>query len=133
MIHAYMTAGSAAEFSITMEHGYIEPTLGEAKTLMPFQLIFCPKMYGKVLQGMLVVDTLDSQYIFDVVGKTPEYVPPVIKSSPLGQTLQQESLKATEVRKSNRRNVIRENIENAKRTKPRIVSPSQQGTRPSFK
>ena len=139
--HAYLAAGSATEFQITMDHGFIEPTLSDS-TEMPFQLIFSPKMYGKILKGLLVVDTLDSQYIFDVIGKTPEYVPPVVRTGHVltSTTVSTESKKSlSALRKSEpvpisttkRRNIIKENIENAKRTRPRIVSPSALAVKPA--
>lgn len=122
--HSYMVQGSASEFTLTADHGFIEPSIGD-KTDMPFQIIFAPKMYGKVLQGLLVVDTLDSQYIFEVVGKTPEYIPPVIKfGNKLGELKpeEEEQIRAkTAMRAKKKTNFIKENIENAKHA--RIVSP----------
>lgn len=132
--HSYMVQGSACEFTLTADHGYIEAGVGD-HTDMPFQIIFAPKMYGKVLQGLLVVDTIDSQYIFEVVGKTPEYVPPVIKSgSRLGEIKpeEEEAIRAkTALRAKKKPNYIRENIEAAKHAK--IVSPHTPNLKLSFK
>jgi hypothetical protein len=79
--HAYFVQGSASEFSVDQEHGFLEPSLGEQMEL-PSSIVFEPKMYGKVLKGLFIVDTLESQFLFEVIGKTPEYVPPVVKASP---------------------------------------------------
>jgi hypothetical protein len=114
--HAYFVQGSAAEFSVDREHGYIEPSVADS-TELPALVVFEPKMYGKFLKGMLVVDTLEAQYLFDVVGKTPEYVPPVVTgdATRIGLRLpgedEQSVVPAVTKRK---RNIIRDNIENAK-------------------
>jgi hypothetical protein len=75
--HAYFAAGSACEFSLSAAHGMLEPSLAASPEL-PIDVVFAPKMYGKLLKALLVVDALESQFLFDVVGKTPEYVPPVV-------------------------------------------------------
>jgi len=77
--HAYFATGSAAEFSVSPSHGMINPSTNP-ETEMPIEIVFAPKMYGKILKGLLVIDTLDSQFLYDIVGKTPEYVPPVVES-----------------------------------------------------
>jgi hypothetical protein len=75
--HVYFAAGSASEFSLSSSHGMIEPSFAGA-TELPVDLLFSPKMYGKLLKALLVVDTMESQFLFDIVGKTPDYVPPVV-------------------------------------------------------
>jgi hypothetical protein len=109
--HAYFVSGSASEFSVKPSHGMIEPSL-IASTELPFDVLFAPKMYGKVLKGLMVVDTLDAQYLFDVFGKTPEYVPPVVTKAPLQGDLIPLTGSASDLKK--RRNVVRENIESIK-------------------
>jgi hypothetical protein len=120
--HAYFVAGSAVEFNIDQTHGFIEPGFG-GQTELPSSIIFEPKMYGKVLKGLLVVDTLETQFLFDVIGKTPEYVPPVAEADSirLGITSPPETKRAqTAVRK--KRNIIKDNIENARIAKPHLPS-----------
>jgi hypothetical protein len=56
----------------------IEPTLRPQIELL-VEVMFGPKMYGKLQKGLLIVDTADRQFVFEVIGKTPEYVPPVIQ------------------------------------------------------
>jgi len=114
---AYFAPRSASEFSVTPDHGMIEPTLlGVAE--IPVDVVFAPKMYGKVLKGLLVVDTIDSQFLFDVVGKTPEYVPPVPKAlEPLKEARPVPQASPEPPRR--KRNVIRDNIENCHIVKPR--------------
>jgi hypothetical protein len=84
--HAYFTAGSASEFSLSAAHGMIEPSLSGLPEL-PVDLLFSPKMYGKLLKALLVIDTVDSQFLFDIVGKTPDYVPPVVTRSMFDRSL----------------------------------------------
>jgi hypothetical protein len=117
--HAYFASGSASEFSVSPSHGMIEPTF-LAPTELPMEVVFAPKMYGKVLKGMLVVDTLDAQYLFDVLGKTPEYVPPVVtRVTKEIEVARREDAQSKMEAARRRRNIIRENIENAKIVKPR--------------
>jgi hypothetical protein len=69
-------------------------------------------MYGKVLKGTLLVDTTDAQYLFDVLGKTPEYVPPVItKASSIIYEHAAEETAKKEATVKKKRNIIRDNIE----------------------
>jgi hypothetical protein len=75
--HAYFTSSSANEFSVSAKHGLIEPVIG-SETELPLEIYFTPKVYGKVFKGMLVIDTIESQFIFDVVGRTPDYVRPEV-------------------------------------------------------
>lgn len=77
--HAYFATGSATEFSVTPSHGLAVPGTPE----LPVEISFSPKTYGKLLKGMFVVDMIDAQYIYDVVGKMPDYVPPVVAQSSL--------------------------------------------------
>lgn len=108
--HVYFAAGSASEFTLSAAHGIIDPVSPE----LPVDVLFAPKMYGKLLKGLLVVDTLDSQFLFEVVGKTPEYVPPVVVRSAL------EAPVDIREKPKRKRNIIRENIDSVKITKPRI-------------
>ena len=117
--HAYFASGSASEFSLTSEHGMIEPFPSSNTTILPVEILFTPKMYGKIFKALLVVDTLDSQFLFDVVGKIPEYVPPVIKGKGKIDTTRDEEIRRT-LPKKKKRNIIKENIESVKITKPRI-------------
>jgi hypothetical protein len=105
--HIYFAAGSGSEFSLSASHGMIEPSLSQIVEL-PVEILFAPKMYGKLQKGLLVVDTMDSQFLFDVVGKTPDYVPPVVAKGMLEQPGE------TTERPIRKRNAIRENIENVR-------------------
>jgi hypothetical protein len=121
--HAYFVSGSASEFSVSPSHGMIEPTLLPT-TEVPIDVVFAPKMYGKVLKGMLVIDTVDAQWLFDIFGKTPEYVPPVVtRPRELAEWSQPQM--ALENKQNKRHNIVRENIENAKRGKIRASSVAQ--------
>jgi hypothetical protein len=121
--HAYFMQGSASEFSVDAQHGFIEPAI-RGDTELPMMVVFEPKMYGKVLKGVLIVDTLEAQWLFDVVGKTPEYLPPIAQADP-SRLLVPDALepKRAQTALVKKRNVIRDNIENAKIAKPKPVSP----------
>jgi hypothetical protein len=111
---ARFAPGSAVELRIEPEEGLI-PISFDERTELPFDLVFAPKMYGKVLKGVLIVDTTDSQYLFDVVGKTPDYVPPDLtgKRTGLIDYSCPEVAKSTDIQKR-KRNIIKENIERVK-------------------
>lgn len=117
--HAYMIAGSASEFSAVPEHGFIEPGPGPG-TETPIKIVFAPKMYGKVLRGVLVIDTLDAQFLYDVVGKTPEYVPPTVTSGSRLMQLQttRQSMPSGDTKKRPESKLLRYS------QKPRIISPN---------
>jgi hypothetical protein len=91
----------------------IQPSLTNVVEL-PIDILFSPKMYGKLLKGILVVDTLDSQFLFEIVGKTPDYVPPVVTKSSLEMVVESPE------KPRPKRNVIRDNIESVKIAKPRL-------------
>lgn len=124
--HAYFISGSANELTVSSEHGMIKPSIQPIPEL-PLEVIFAPKMYGKVFKGVLVIDTMESQYLFDVCGKTPEYVPPVIVTAK--QSNSDDFLNPPPVRKNKaqsslempkKRNFIRENIAMSRIVKPRV-------------
>jgi hypothetical protein len=103
--HAYFASGSANEFMVRPDQGFIESALDEVREF-PFDVIFKPKIYGTVMKGLLVVDTPEVQYLYDVVGKIPEYVPPVIATA----RLDTNRGGASEIMTVRRRNIIRDNI-----------------------
>lgn len=124
--HAYFVNGSALELSVQPEHGIIQPSFAmtESWTELPLSIVFAPKMYGKVLKGLLIIDTANSQFIFEVEGKTPEYVPPIIQNgsshSRLDNLIKPEDIQRMQP-KRDKRKIYKENIEFAK--KPKITSP----------
>jgi hypothetical protein len=122
--HAYFVQGSAQEFTVTPEHGFIEPPIdsGESNQIpLPVTVVFAPQMYGKVLKGLLVIDTTENQFLFEVFGKTPDYVPPTLVSGTgLGNQLSPE--KAERMTPKKKRNIVKENIETAKIARP-LPSP----------
>jgi hypothetical protein len=120
--HAYFVQGSAQEFRIEPEHGFIEPGVEVESIVLPAVIVFAPKMYGKVLKGILVVDTVENQWLFEVCGKTPDYVPPVVAAGGAAARLENQlSPEKTErMQRKKRRNVIKENMENAKIARPTL-------------
>ncbi|KAH0785187.1 hypothetical protein GPJ56_010830 [Histomonas meleagridis] len=112
--HAYFVQGSAAELSVQPEKGIIEPTPdGNETTELPITVVFAPKMYGKLLKGLLVIDTLDSQNIINVIGKNPEYVPPVVKTG-IWKLEMKNELAQNGLTNKKKRNIVKENIESVR-------------------
>ena len=119
--HAYFACGSAAEFSVTRSEGYIEATLDETVEL-PFQVVYAPKMYGKVMKGLLVVDTLDVQWTYEYSGKMPDYIPPVIeRSGRIDVSTPESVVHWNEIKSARKKNVVKENIDSARITRPRTA------------
>jgi hypothetical protein len=122
--HAYFVQGSAQEFTVMPEHGFIEPPIdaGESdQILLPVTVVFAPQMYGKVLKGLLVIDTIENQFLFEVFRKTPDCVPPTIPSgTELGNLLSADD--TGRMKKKKKRNIVKENIESAKSARP-LPSP----------
>ena len=115
--HAYFMQGSATELSLSKSDGIIEPTQTDT-TEMPFQIMFLPKTYGKLVRGTLIIDTEEAEYVFDVYGKMPDYLPPQIKKACI-DTSMPESARLRDAQTLKKRNVIKDNIGKAKITKPR--------------
>ena len=122
--HAYFVHGSATEFSVTPEHGFMGPLdPSDGKDELPMTVSFSPKMYGKIFKGLLVVDTLEAQFIFEVEGKTPDYNPPLVEDGSSTQRL--DNVLSSEDRsrmRAKKRNIIKDNIEGAKIARP-VLSP----------
>jgi hypothetical protein len=118
--HAYFVQGSATEFTVSPPNGFIDLTSvfpGSDTIELPITVVFAPKMYGKVLKGILAVDTVECQFLFEVYGKTPAYFRPVVKKGTLDNVLSAEDAERMQPKK---RNVIKENIESAKIAKPTL-------------
>lgn len=112
--HVYFAVGSSTEFSVSPSQGYIEPSLEETRQL-PFDVIFCPQVYGKLLRGLLVIDMLEQQILVEVFGKVPDYVPPVIKTGRIDTTMPASARRFAEARcEMKKRNIIKENIESVR-------------------
>lgn len=112
---AYFDNGSSYDLSITEEEGIIEESLAQETTFVPTEVIFTPKTYGKLTKGVLIIDTEETQTLIEIIGKMPDYVPPKIATSTYSVPKETKSYKST----NKKRNIIRENIESAKITKPR--------------
>ena len=123
--------GSASELNVEPKKGTILPSFSQP-TELPITILFAPKMYGKILKGVLIVDTQEAQYLFDVIGKTPEYAPPDVSnmSARINNQLPEDVQKFHEMQKKKHRNIIRDNIENVKTarrvpitTNSKVVNP----------
>ena len=119
--HAYFAPGSATEFSVTSPKGFIEQSLRD-EIQLPFDVVFKPRMYGKVLNGLLVVDTLEAQYLYEFIGRIPDYVPPLIKwSGRVDNKTPDSVLHWKEICTTRKRNIIKDNIESVKIARPKTT------------
>lgn len=121
--HAYLLPGSASEFSVSPDKGFLESIGSEDNTELPVDIVFAPKMYGKILKAVFVVDTMEDQFVYNIVGKTPDYVPPVITKASQMMTGELDKMgidKPKEDKK--RRNIILENISDASKIKKPQIS-----------
>jgi hypothetical protein len=128
LCHAYFAPGSAGEFSVSDSTSWIEPSLSE-KCELPFTVVYAPTTYGKIMKGLLVVDTREAQWTFEFIGKTPDYVPPVIEKSGRIDISPPAGIKMWgEMRSAKKRNIVRDNIEFVKLARPRTTC----GARPAL-
>ncbi|OHT01690.1 hypothetical protein TRFO_31385 [Tritrichomonas foetus] len=125
---AYFVQGSASEFNVSPDHGFMEPSLLE-KNHLPIDVFFKPTTYGKLMKALLVIDTQDTQFLIELNGKVPDYVPPIAPlMGTINATINNSTMRST--RESPRkRNFLKENIEKARMQKP----PSVRRARMPFK
>jgi hypothetical protein len=125
---AYFAQGSASEFTLSASEGFIEPSINQVCQL-PFVVQYAPKMYGKVMKGLLVIDTLEAEWTFELIGKVPDYRPPVIeKSGRIDVSMPASAIKWAEMKAGERkRSVIKQNIESAKFAVPRTSLQNRPG------
>mmetsp|Transcript_18627 Transcript_18627/g.36432 ORF Transcript_18627/g.36432 Transcript_18627/m.36432 type:complete len:3020 (+) Transcript_18627:106-9165(+) len=71
---AFFTPESAMEFKVFPKRGVLEP-LGSVEGTN-FLVSFSPVEYGKPVMGLLVIQTDDMQWSYEVRGTHPRYVPP---------------------------------------------------------
>jgi hypothetical protein len=117
--HAYFAAGSAAEFTVSEEETWIEPSLADLCEL-PFSVLYAPTTYGKVQRGLLVVDTLEAQWTFEFMGKSPDYVPPnILRSGRVDISLPESAKRFAEERMVRKRNIVKEGIDFIRMVRPR--------------
>lgn len=112
--HAYFMQGSANELSISMSDGVLEPNEADIAEL-PFDIMFLPRTYGKLVRGTLIVDTEEAEYVFDIFGKMPDYIPPQITMPAIDTTMPESA--RTRQENTARRN--RDQIGRVKIAKPR--------------
>ena len=113
---AYFLPGYSEDLSLSTEKGVIDASMS-GSTKVPVDVIYSPRVYGKYTKGILVIETKESEFLISITGRIPDYVPPVIKTSSYAKEVQSPDSPPQSPRK--RRNIIKENIENAKIHKPR--------------
>jgi len=77
---ARLTPGSTVEFRVLPSHGVVETSLSHQDEFL-VEVFFKPTSYGKIMRAVLVLDTNDVEYVIEVLGKLPEYVPPFFEHS----------------------------------------------------
>jgi hypothetical protein len=127
---ASLAPGSTPEFRIFPDHGVIEASLSHRNDL-PVDVLFRPTAYGKVMRAVLIIDTMDIEYVIEIIGTLPEYVPPIIEFSGRIMTAMTDSTRISQSARKPRRNIIRENIESVKLSRPQTTRTSRT-PRPPF-
>ncbi|XP_066563692.1 cilia- and flagella-associated protein 47-like [Amia ocellicauda] len=99
---AYFLPGSGQEFEVLPHSGELLP-VGSAGTLITVS--FTPGMYSKKHRAMLVIQTADMQWTYEIRGVQQRYTPPSSQSS---RALSSGPVNAVTVRQ---RNFVRENLQ----------------------
>ncbi|RXM29158.1 Cilia- and flagella-associated protein 47 [Acipenser ruthenus] len=99
---AYFLPGSGSEFEVSPQSGELLP-IHSAGTLITVS--FSPSMYSKKHRATLVIQTGDMQWMYDINGVQPQYIPPTSQSS---RIVSSGVVRATAVQQ---RNFIRENLQ----------------------
>ncbi|OHS94108.1 hypothetical protein TRFO_11380 [Tritrichomonas foetus] len=107
---AYFLPNSSQDLSVSPSHAIIEPSL-EDEIEFPFKVTYQPKMYGKMMKGILAIESIDTQYLFEIHGRMPNYHPPNVRKSGKIDTSTPDGAKPIQ---KTTRNFIKENIESIK-------------------
>ncbi|EAY17000.1 hypothetical protein TVAG_281170 [Trichomonas vaginalis G3] len=114
---AYFKEGSSRDLEVTRDRGIIAESIFLSESFVPTEVVFHPKIYGKKTKGILVIDTDETQSLVEVTGNIPEYIPPKVTRSSYSFSKTKESETNRSLRRKHK-NVIRENIDSVKITKP---------------
>lgn len=122
---AAFTADSPLEFSVTPATGYL-PAAGVHEgtgepTSTAFAVSFTPKEYGAMAVGRLVVQTAEVEWVFEVRGARPQYVPP-LRPAKVDTTLSLDLREHMRERHSlsTKRNFLKENANAARAARKRV-------------
>ena len=92
---AFFTPDSPPEFKVTPAKGVLPPipqNLHETREAgQPISVSFTSSQYGKTLVGILVVETEDMQWRYEVRGTLPKYQPPTNVRSKVNNRLRPET------------------------------------------
>ncbi|EAY03720.1 hypothetical protein TVAG_473440 [Trichomonas vaginalis G3] len=82
---AYIMKGGSNDFSVNPSDGFISATEQSRFSLMmtelPLTVYFRPRQYGKKMEATLIIDTKERQFVFNLKGQVPEYIPPFFVTS----------------------------------------------------
>jgi hypothetical protein len=117
---AYLALGSTTEFRLIPTHRLLEASLGRHNEL-PIDIVFLPTTYGKVMRAVIVVDLFDVEFVIVVLGRLPEYVPPLVEFSRRTDPTMPESARLAMSERKVKRNIIRDNIESVKLARPKTT------------
>ncbi|MGH0172134.1 UNVERIFIED_CONTAM: hypothetical protein FKN15_062683 [Acipenser sinensis] len=99
---AHFLPGSGLEFEVSPRSGELLP-IHSAGTLITVR--FSPSMYSRKHRATLVIQTGDMQWMYDINGVQPQYIPPTSQSS---RIVSSGVVRATAVQQ---RNFIREKLQ----------------------
>ena len=114
--------GSSEELQLSADQGVLEVSL-QPHNVLPVEILFTPTTYGKQMRGVLVIETIDAEYMIEVIGRFPSYMPPIVTKSGKIDTTRPDS--ARRITSARRRNYIKDNIEKAKLSRPQTVRSSR--------
>ena len=81
---------SASELSVFPKEGKLEPSSRDGTM---FTVAYTPVEYGKIKNGLLIIQTNEMYWSFLVKGTFPQYQPPTYIKSSLDNWLNKETLK----------------------------------------
>jgi len=118
---AFFNLDASAELQVHPPRGVLPPPPkeGEEAGTEPAHVIvtFSPHEYGKQCRGRLVVDSPSSRWVFEVIGKQPEYERPVPVKATVDASAPSRALAARREKSQQRRqrDFMRENATKAGR------------------
>ncbi|CAF2331704.1 unnamed protein product [Rotaria sp. Silwood2] len=102
---AYFTSNSDRAFNITPNCGELLPASSNGTLL---KISFCPTVYGRTFNGLLIVNAQEHQWKYVVHGVLPHYEPPKNRSSLPSVNSDEYASRRAEAKK---RNFILENLQ----------------------
>jgi hypothetical protein len=107
---AFFDSTSASELSVHPSHGVMEPQGSPNGT--QFIISFKPTEYGKAIRGLLVIQTEEVMWSYEVRGSIPAYEPPTVTVSKISTRLPKEVEYQMKMNKLSRgKNYVKSNVQ----------------------